>query len=95
MIYVSVHIYIIPPIANKFKKIRFTHLGSMKNITTTLNHRVQIIIGNQDIELNIKSVNRFGIFGSNNPTSNASIVSHDWFHPFDGQVKFDRIISAK
>ena len=54
----------------------------------SLNQRVQLEVGNEDAELEIKSIDRFGIFGSNNPTTIATIVSHDWFYPFDGQVRF-------
>ena len=56
------------------------------NISFNLNQRLQLDAVNDDLEIEIKSINRFGIFGSSSPKLVASIVSHDWFHPFDGEV---------
>ena len=67
-------------------------LGAIRNVTVTFNQRVQLEVENEDAEIEIKSDDRFGIFGSNNPSTIATIVSHDWFYPFDGQVIFKRKI---
>ena len=45
------------------------------------------MIGDHNLEVLISSKNVFGIFGSNNPKTVASIVSHDWFKAFDGKVE--------
>ena len=59
----------------------------MQNITLNTNQRLEIMIGDHNLEVLISSKNVFGIFGSNNPKTVASIVSHDWFKAFDGKVE--------
>ena len=44
------------------------------------------MIGEYNIEMKISSQNAFGIFGSNNPNTIASIVYHEWFEVFEGKV---------
>ena len=66
-------------------KIPF-YLDTYMNISFNLNQRLQLDVVTDDLEIEIKSINRFGIFGSSSPKLVASIVSHDWFHPFDGEV---------
>ena len=58
-----------------------------QNITLTSNQRLEIKIGEHNLEVLIASKDMFGVFGSNNPKTVASIVSHDWFKAFDGKVE--------
>lgn len=50
------------------------------------NERLNIVIGEHHLETVIKSNDTFGIFGSNNPHKVSSILSHEWFEAFAGQV---------
>ena len=67
------------------RKILF-YLDTHKNISFNLSQRLLLDVAKDDLEIEIRSINRFGIFASNRPKLVASIVSHDWFHPFNGQV---------
>ena len=60
---------------------------SKENVTINSNQRLEIAIAEDDLELVINSGDKFGLFGSNNPNAAASVVSHEWFETFDGQVK--------
>lgn len=62
------------------------YLDTYRNISFNLNQRLQLDVEKDDLEIEVKSINRFGIFGSNSRKLVASIVSHDWFHPFNGRV---------
>ena len=61
--------------------------GLKQNITLTSNQRLEMKIGEDNLEVLISSKDMFGVFGSNNPKTVASIVSHDWFKAFNGKVE--------
>ena len=48
--------------------------GLKQNITLTSNQRLEIKIGEHNLEVLISSKDMFGVFGSNNPKTVASIV---------------------
>ena len=58
-----------------------------ENVTMKADQRVNILVGEDDLEVLITSKDIFGIFGSNFPEQRASIVSHEWFKPFNNIVR--------